>query len=344
MATLKQLSENTGFSPATISRILNADPTLSVTEETRRKVLEEAGRINYIATRTRHGKGAKDVLRIGIAEMLSPVQQLEDLYYMYLGSYIRQGCMDKQYFHIPLEQIGGSFIYREKEPLNGIVAIGEFTVQQIESLSSISSNIVFVDSSPYENLYDSVNLSYESGIALAMEKLFELGHTRIAYVGPTMSRDTFCMEITDIRKKAYEAIMSEKGLSYGDLLIETPMSMNEAQKRLKSFISNSKLLPTALLCANEEIAVGSLMAVKECNLSVPDDISIVSFNDTPKSTLVTPALTSITTHVDEMSSIALRLLAERASLHGKAPTRSLPLKVTVPLSLTVRDSTGTVKK
>ena len=53
MATLKELADRTGYSPATISRILNGDPSLSVSEEARRKVLEEAGRLNYIATPTR---------------------------------------------------------------------------------------------------------------------------------------------------------------------------------------------------------------------------------------------------------------------------------------------------
>ena len=53
MATLKELADRTGYSPATISRILSGDPSLSVTAEARRKVLEEAGRLNYTATRSR---------------------------------------------------------------------------------------------------------------------------------------------------------------------------------------------------------------------------------------------------------------------------------------------------
>ena len=59
MATLKELADRTGYSPATISRILNGDPSLSVSEEARRKVLEEAGRLNYTATRSRRGRTLK---------------------------------------------------------------------------------------------------------------------------------------------------------------------------------------------------------------------------------------------------------------------------------------------
>lgn len=59
MATLKELADRTGCSPAAISRILNADPTLSVSEETRRRVLEEAGRLNYSASKSRRGRAPK---------------------------------------------------------------------------------------------------------------------------------------------------------------------------------------------------------------------------------------------------------------------------------------------
>ena len=67
MATLKELADCTGYSPATISRILNGDPSLSVTPEARRKVLEEAGRLNYSATRSRRGRTPKGLLRVGVA-------------------------------------------------------------------------------------------------------------------------------------------------------------------------------------------------------------------------------------------------------------------------------------
>ena len=78
MATLKELADRTGYAPATISRILSGDPSLSVTPEARRTVLEEAGRLNYTATRSRRGRTPKSLLRVGVAEMLSPAQQLEN--------------------------------------------------------------------------------------------------------------------------------------------------------------------------------------------------------------------------------------------------------------------------
>ena len=101
MATLRELAERTGYSAATISRILSGDPALSVSMEARRKVLEEAGRLNYTATRSRRGRAPKGVLRVGIAEMLTPAQQLEDPFYLYLSGFVRQGCLDRKYTAVP---------------------------------------------------------------------------------------------------------------------------------------------------------------------------------------------------------------------------------------------------
>ena len=59
MATLRELAERTGYSPATISRILTGDPALAVSEEARKRVLEEAGRLNYAATKSRRGRSRR---------------------------------------------------------------------------------------------------------------------------------------------------------------------------------------------------------------------------------------------------------------------------------------------
>ena len=82
MATLKELSERTGYAPATISRILTGDPSLAVSPEARKKVLEEAGRLNYAATKSRRGRAPKTLMRAAAAERLTPEQQLEDPFYL----------------------------------------------------------------------------------------------------------------------------------------------------------------------------------------------------------------------------------------------------------------------
>ena len=342
MATIKELADRTGYSPATISRILSGDPSLSVTPEARRKVLEEAGRLNYSATRSRRGRTPKGVLRVGVAEMLTPAQQLDDPYYLYLSGFVRQGCLDKKYTCLAIESRGEGFLPPEGEGVDGIVAIGLFTPAQIESLAALSPNVVFLDSSPFESRFDSVVLGYELGISLALEHLMELGHRRIGFIGPAYKLDDRRQRAPEVRRQLFVRRMEERGLLDLDLLLDCPMEAEAAAQAVGEFLAAGPKPPTAFLCANEESAIGALRALNGAGLAVPKSISVVSFNDTPRSALVDPPLTSVSTHVEEMARIALRLLADRACPGGKEPLRTLPIKVVVPPSLVVRSSSGPV--
>lgn len=340
MATLKELADRTGYAPATISRILSGDPSLSVTPEARRRVLEEAGRLNYSATRSRRGRTPKGVLRVGIAEMLTPAQQLDDPYYLYLSSFVRQGCLDKKYTCLTLEGRGEGFLPPEGEGMDGIVAIGLFDPAQIEALAALCPNVVFVDSSPFESRFDAVVLGYELGISLALEHLAGLGHRRIGFVGPAYKLDDYRQRAPEVRRELFIRLMGERGLLDGAPLLDCPMEAAQAARAVGEFLDCGAPRPTAFLCANEESAIGALRALGEAGLSVPGEVSVVSFNDTPRSSLVQPPLTSVSTHVEEMARTALRLLGERAVLPGREPVRTLPLKVVVPPSLVVRESSA----
>lgn len=338
MATLKELADRTGYSAATISRILSGDPSLSVTPEARRKVLEEAGRLNYSATRSRRGRAPKVRLRLGLAEMLTPEQQLDDPYYLYLSGFVRQNCLEQKYACVPLEK--GYALPPGEAPLDGVAAVGIFTAEEMEALAALSQNLVFLDSSPFESRFDSVVLGYELGISLALEHLADLGHRHIGFVGPERKLDDRRRPAPEVRRQHFLRITEKRGLQAA--LIDCPMETAAAAQAVRVLLAGGGPLPTALLCANEETAVGALLALREAGWSVPDEMSVVSFNDTPRSALLDPPLTSISAHEEEMARAALRLLAERAILPGKAPIRTLPLKVVVPPTLAVRNSSGPV--
>lgn len=343
MATLKELAESTGYAQATISRILSGDPSLTVSPETRKLVLEEAGRLNYTATRSRRGRTPKGLLRIGLAEMLTPTQQLDVPYYLYLSGFVRQTCLDKKYTCIPLSQLGEQFSPPLGDKLDGIVAIGIFSPAMVQSLAAICPNVVFVDSSPQESQFDGVVLNYSLGIALALEHLWSLKHGEIGFVGPTFKLDDRRQKALEVRKQRFVQQMTDRNRLCQDYLLDCPMSVESAEQAVGEFLQTSQTCPTAFLCANEETAIGTLRALQRNGKQVPQDVSVVSFNDTPRSALVEPPLTSVSAHVEDMAKTALRLLAERASIGGAAPIRTLPLKVVVPPSLTVRTTTDLAK-
>ena len=336
MATLKELADRTGCSPAAISRILNADPTLSVSEETRRRVLEEAGRLNYSASKSRRGRAPKPLMRVGLAEMLSSSRQLDDPYFLYLGNHVRQGCQEWKYACVPLEHREGGFLLPEGETVDGIVAIGYFPPEQIQALETISKHLVFLDFSPDEIRYDSVELGYELGIRLALEALTALGHRRLAFAGP--ADRPYGQLGPEPRYQAFLQLTAPQP-QLSCQVVSCPMQGRAIEPNLAELLSHPQDRPTALLCANEEIALAAVRTAEHLGLDIPGDLSVVSFNDTPRSALVRPALTSVSVHTQEMANAALRLLAERVLGSVPAP-RTWPQKVVVPPSLSLRESTG----
>ena len=160
MATLKELSEHTGYSITTISRVLNNDPTMSVSDATRAAILEAAGALNYKKPSPRQRRDAAGHLCFAVAEMLSPVEQLKDPYYLYLKNHAVQHCLDLGHSTVSLVESDGSYQLMGSEAVNGILAIGIFSEDQIAALSALHNNLVFLDSAPDELRFDSVVINF----------------------------------------------------------------------------------------------------------------------------------------------------------------------------------------
>ena len=188
MATIRDLAKHTGFSVTTISRVLNNDPTLNVTDNTRVSILEAADELHYTLPKTRRSNKNR-LVHIAIVEMMSLKEQLADPYYLYLKNYVVRNCMEHDCNVSYLFEQSGKYQTLEKTPLDGILAIGIFSDQQIAQLLDISPNIVFVDSSPDERRFDSVVLNFRLGVEQALDYLLYKGHRKIGFLGPAYKLD-----------------------------------------------------------------------------------------------------------------------------------------------------------
>ncbi len=333
MATLKELAAYSGYSVATVSRILNNDPTMAASEETRKRVLEAAGALGY--EKSRKGRSSK-VQRLGVAEMLTPAEQLDDPYYLYLKNFVAQECLERKIDLIPLQQAQDDFVQLLPAPLDGVIAIGIFSGPQIKALHGFSDNLVFLDSSPDEARSDSVVINYRLGIEQALDHLFTLGHRQIGFIGPATKLDDWKRPAPELRRQLFIHFMSERNAYDSRYLIDVPTNAADTIAAIGLHLRAGRPMPTAFLTANEENAIGAIRALQAAGLRVPGDVSIISFNDTPLSELVDPPLTSISTHVQEMGRIAVQLAVER--MHRGGFVRELPVKLIVPPALVLRDS------
>ncbi len=335
MATIRDLSTYTGLSVTTISRILNNDPTMVASEATREKVFEAADELGYVM-------GAKPniskSLTIGLAEMLTPAEQLEEPYFSYMKNYVTQQCAEAGHELVPLPQVSRAFTYTSPRKLDGIIAIGFFTPEQVEQLQSISSNVVFLDSSPAEGINDSIIINFELALSIEVKHLVDLGHKKIGYIGPKYMFATEPERGLDPRMMLFKRELDQYGLFDEKYVVDTIMSASFAYSAMNEYLTNCDDLPTAFVTGNEESAIGALRSINEFGLKVPTDISLLSFNDTPKAKLTHPPLTSVSVQMMERAVLALYILSQRCG--GPQMGTSLPLKIVVPPTLVVRQSTS----
>lgn len=343
MATLKELAEYTGFSVTTISRILNDDPTMNASEETRKAILEAAGKLNYQSTRSRRGRTAKRPVRIALAEMLSPTELLNDPYYLYLKNNVEQYCVEHNYDIAYLRRGSDGFQQMSPAELDGVIAIGIFTSQEVESLHAIHPNVVFLDSAPEEDRSDAVVGNLRFGVKLALDDLLAHGHSHIGFIGPLEKLDDHKQPAPDIRRQCFITYMQERGLYDVDSMVNVPTDAQQTYEAVQAYIKSGKPLPTAFLAHNEQNAIGALRALSEAGVSVPEQVSLIAFNDTPLAELTVPPLTSVSMHIREMSQLAVRLLLERVPVRQNAEVRKVPIKAVLPPELIVRGSVADVE-
>lgn len=338
MATLKELSEYTGFSVTTISRILNDDPTMNASEETRKTILEAAGKLNYKTTKSRRGRASKRPMRVGLAEMLSPTELLGDPYYLYLKNNVEQYCVEHGYDIAYLRRVNGAFQMMTPAELDGIIAVGIFSPEEVESLYAIHPTVVFLDSAPEEERSDSVVGNLRLGVKQALNEFVSCGHRRIGFIGPLEKLDDHKQPAPDVRRQRFISYMQELELYDPAAMIDVATDAVQTYEAMRAFIASGKPMPTAFLTHNEQNAIGAIRALNEAGIAVPERVSFIAFNDTPLAELTSPPLSSISMHIRDMSLLAVRLLMERIPSRNHSQLRTVPIKAVLPPALIRRGS------
>lgn len=338
MSTLKDIARLAEVSQATVSRILNRDATLSVTEETRKRVFEAAAALNYQKARLPEEKKNRPAdgerkIRIGVAQMFEMRELQEDVYYLALKSILEAECFAHQWTTVPLFRGGEErFVKRDELPLDGIFAIGRFTPREIASFHEYTDNIVFLDSDPDPMRYYSIRPNYHMAVQLALSHLRERGHTRVAYVG---SVNTFGhhKELTmDPRFYYYRAGQMNRDCYDQSLVLDCPMNARGGYQAVSEYFKTHGSVPEAMFVSSDTVAPGLMKALREHGARVPADVSIVTFNNTVLSEFSDPPLTSIEVYLGENARAAVYCmeLLWRGDILGK--------RIVVPCGLMERDS------
>ena len=342
MATLKDIAAATGISISTISRVLNRDETISVTPQTQQRILDAARTLGYTPVRSRSRGGVMVerpvTLKMGIVQMFGSEQILLDPYYLYMKNALEEVCFAQGIETTPLfRDAMGNFCHQSERKLDGIFAIGSFTRQEIRSFLSLTQYVVFVDSSPDDEKYFSAVPNFHLGVRQALTHLLEAGHRRIGFLGSHFTlQETRDLKL-DARLYYFRNILQERSLYLPELVMDCEMNAVSAYQALQQAFTRWTQPPTALFLSSDAMVPGVLRALKDGGFAVPEDLSIVAFNDTPLSQNASPALNAVRVLQHELAVAAL------SSMNLSRSGAQYPFKTVVPCVYVDRGSVGAPK-
>jgi LacI family transcriptional regulator, repressor for deo operon, udp, cdd, tsx, nupC, and nupG len=315
-----------GVSVATVSRALQR-PEL-VTEKTRRRVHEAIRRLDYTPNaqaRTLRTAQTKliiamvaDIANPFFSEIIRGIEQVayENGYSVLLGDTQNIASREQAYADmIAAKQADGLITLIPHVPRMQIQGRLPF-VNACECVKDRSITCIGVDN--------------VLGAVAAVNHLVTLGHHHIGFVsGPAAS------PLTSDRRRGYELALREAGIALDEGLIASGDFSAESGLAAVEILLARKSRFTALFCSNDEMAIGAIRALKSARLRVPEDVSVVGFDDIRFAKYTDPPLTTVAQPKNELGREAMNLLMEILS-GGDAPTR----KRVLPTDLVVRGSTA----
>ena len=330
MATLKDIADKLGVSITTVSRVLNHDKTLSVSDSLRKKILDRAIKINYKTPRNRPRLQTNSKYKIAIVNWYNAAEEIDDPYYMQ----IRRGIQ-----HLALKSSTDTVLFYKNDiksiegnstVFDGIICIGKFTSEQVDVLRRVSKNIVFVDSSPDEDLYDSIVIDFNHAVKSVLSTLITKKYKKIGYIGG-VEYIGGNIRLGERRELVFWDYLFQRNMLLTKFIHVGSFTSKSGYLLMKEALSK-KEIAEVYFCANDSIALGALRAINEVGLSVPKDVGIVGFNDNPTSSYTSPPLTTVHVHTEFMGEQSLRSLVE------KIEGRILPVKKIIPTKIIIRET------
>ncbi len=329
--TIRDIARLAGVSIATVSRVLNDRPDVSV--ETRDSVLEVVRRLGFSTNRSARALSAG---RTGLVGVTLPIVHAQ--YF----SFILSGASEALYEQDMRAILCPTLHQYEREVTlldrlmhgttdGSILLLPEEGSDELKALQAQKYPFVVVD--PRVQLDEgipSVSAAHAQGAKRATEHLLRLGHRRIAAVtGPSgwMS--------TEERRNGYHAALAAAGL-----MPDPNLEVTSNWTISGGFEAALALLelpdpPTAIFAFNDNLAIGVMRLARARGLRIPEDLSLVGFDDTEEANIVTPALTTVRQPLAEMGRMAVSLLVRLLDRQ-----RVEALRVELATRLVVRESTG----
>ncbi|MBU2494484.1 MAG: LacI family transcriptional regulator [Bacteroidetes bacterium] len=336
--TIKDVAQKAGVSIATVSLVINNHKRIS--SDTKKKVQKAIKDLNYYPSRSARDLVSKKTGNIGFILTDDHFLRTEPFYTrIFLGTEFE--ARDGEYY-ILLTTIKSD--YSEKDPLprfildrsvDGVIVAGKIPEVLIDKLAKYNLPLIFVDYTSAKENFPVVLIDNIQGGITATNHLISYGHKNIAFIGGDINHPSI-----NERLIGYKKALENAGINPNKKFISTTSPYPDRQNgynSAKKIFSTQKDV-TAVFACNDAMAIGVMHYLKDSGFSIPNDISIIGFDDVESDLMLDPPLTTIRVPKIELGAEALRLMINTLKYKN-----SNAKKILVPVELIIRKSTKSIK-
>jgi LacI family transcriptional regulator len=302
VVTIRDVAKTAGVSVSTVSRVLNNKD--DVAQETYEKVQRVIGTLGYTSSLAAKGMRSRRTNVVGLT-----MPGVGDPFTIQVMKGVNQAI--KEFGYDLIVYTGGSsptctWSIRERQYvslLNGSITDGIIVVTPTATAFSTSYPLVAVDPHPESTGFPSVTATNRTGAMAAMEYLISLGHRRIGFIGGR----------TDLQSALRRLQGYKDSLRRANLPIDPELIQPGDFSRQAGYTGAQKLLslsnpPTAIFATNDQSAIGVIEAAQEAGVHIPEELSVVGFDNIPEASYVNGGLTTVDQFIDKMGYIAAQML------------------------------------
>lgn len=316
--TLSTISQKTGFSVTTVSRVLSGQAEkYRISERARKIVLEEAERCNYSPNIIARNLRTNKTNTIGLI-----LPSVSNPYFADLSSVIIAEANSRKYTTIVLDSMESESNQEAciatlmARRVDGIIVAPCGTDPAIfEEINKKHVPVILVD-----RFYEGSDLPYVttnnySGGVEAVNSLIRNGHRNIACIQGVKTSAPNKKRIA-----GYKAAMTDAGLEDNILVVGNEFSLQNGYLETKLLLNRSPR-PTAMFTLSNTIALGAIKAIREAGMKIPEDISLIAFDNNIYMDFLTPPISRISQPVEDMAKLAVKLLFESIESHNRINTK-----------------------
>jgi DNA-binding LacI/PurR family transcriptional regulator len=329
MASIKDIARVARVSHSTVSRALRGSPLVSTETTARiRKIAKDQG---FTVSAVARGLVTRKTRTIGVV-----VTTIADPFVSEVVSGIEQTANDHGYsvyladsYADPEREIRVVQSFAERRVEGIVVTASRVGTIYLKILSELKVPIVLINNQRRGEFIHSVMIANVEASRQATQHLISLGHRRVAYLG-----DQFGYQSDTERFSGYRRALEEAALPFLPELVVHGDGTPEGGLKAMHLLLSLPQSPTAVFCYNDMTALGALRCIREGGLRVPEDISVIGFDDLFFASYTQPPLTTVRQPRRRMGLLAMEILLKLMSEQGSTDT------IEVPAELILRESTA----